>query len=69
LGMLPNMPLQQLHQSLPLLVHGELLYGDAYDRFRSNLRLNEGKLPRMVLITSTIVAEGKSTVAYNLAIA
>lgn len=69
LGMLPNMPLQQLHQSLPLLVHGELLYGDAYDRFRSNLRLNEGKLPRMVLITSTIASEGKSTVAYNLAIA
>jgi capsular exopolysaccharide synthesis family protein len=69
LGMLPNMPIQQLHQSIPLLTHGELLYGESYDRFRSNLRLNEGKLPRIVLITSTIASEGKSTVAYNLAIA
>jgi capsular exopolysaccharide synthesis family protein len=69
LGMLPNMPIQELHQSLPLLIHGELLYGESYDRFRSNLRLNEGKLPRMVLVTSTIASEGKSTVAYNLAIA
>jgi capsular exopolysaccharide synthesis family protein len=69
LGMLPNMPLQELHQSLPLLIHGEILYGESYDRFRSNLRLNEGKLPRMVLVTSSIASEGKSTVAYNLAIA
>lgn len=69
LGMLPNMPIQELYQSLPLLIHGELLYADAYERFRSNLRLNEGKLPRMVLVTSTIASEGKSTVAYNLAIA
>jgi capsular exopolysaccharide synthesis family protein len=69
LGMLPNMPIQELHQSLPLLIHGELLYGEPYDRFRSNLRLNEGKLPRMVLVTSSIASEGKSTVAYNLAIA
>jgi capsular exopolysaccharide synthesis family protein len=68
LGMLPNMPLQDLHQSIPLLIHGELLYGDAYERFRSNLRLSEGKLPRMVLVTSAIASEGKSTVAYNLAI-
>jgi capsular exopolysaccharide synthesis family protein len=69
LGMLPNMPIQELHQSLPLLIHGELLYADAYERLRSNLRLNEGKLPRMVLVTSAIASEGKSTVAYNLAIA
>ena len=69
LGMLPNMPIHELHQSIPLLTHGELLYGESYDRFRSNLRLNEGKLPRIVLITSTIGSEGKSTVAYNLAIA
>lgn len=68
LGMLPNMPMQELHQSLPL-TQGEFLYADAYERFRSNLRLNEGKLPRMVLVTSTIASEGKSTVAYNLAIA
>jgi hypothetical protein len=32
--------------------HGELLYGESYDRFRSNLRLNEGKLPRIVLLNS-----------------
>jgi capsular exopolysaccharide synthesis family protein len=69
LGMLPNMPLQDLHQSIPLLIHGELLYSDAYERLRSNLRLSEGKLPRMVLVTSAIALEGKSTVAYNLAIA
>ena len=69
LGMLPNMPIQELHQSIPLLTHSELLYGESYERFRSNLRLNEGKLPRIVLITSTIASEGKSTVAYNLAIA
>ena len=68
LGMLPNIPIQELHHSLPL-AQGEFLYADAYERFRSNLRLNEGKLPRMVLVTSTIANEGKSTVAYNLAIA
>ncbi len=69
LGMLPDMQIQELHQSIPLLTHSELLYGESYDRFRSNLRLNEGKLPRIVLITSAIASEGKSTVAYNLAIA
>lgn len=42
---------------------------EAYERFRSKLRLAEGQSLRMVMVTSTIAQEGKSVTAYNLAIA
>lgn len=48
--------------------------GDLYERLRSNLvisggEINNGKVPRTVLITSTLPQEGKTTTAYNLGIA
>ncbi|MDB9528033.1 AAA family ATPase [Oscillatoria sp. CS-180] len=48
--------------------------GDIYERIRSNLQisgveLSDGKIPKVVLITSTIAQEGKTSTAYNLAIA
>ena len=48
--------------------------GEIYERLRSNLQIsgveiNEGKVPRTVLMTSTLPHEGKTTTAYNLGIA
>lgn len=47
---------------------------DIYERLRSNLQIsaveiNDGKIPKKVLVTSSIPQEGKTTTAYNLAIA
>lgn len=47
---------------------------EIYERLRSNLlissgEINEGKVPKAVLITSTLPQEGKTTTAYNLGIA
>lgn len=44
-------------------------YLEPYERCRSMLRRIEGGGPRIVLVTSTVSAEGKSVTAYNLAIA
>lgn len=48
-------------------------YGDAYERLRSNLRLmtqeGNGTVPKTILVTSTRDQEGKTTTAFNLAIA
>jgi capsular exopolysaccharide synthesis family protein len=47
---------------------------DIYERLRSNLQIsgvevNNGRVPKTVLITSAIAHEGKTTTAYNLGIA
>lgn len=47
---------------------------DIYERLRSNLQIsgvevNNGRVPKTVLITSAIANEGKTTTAYNLGIA
>ena len=47
---------------------------DIYERLRSNLQIsgaeiNNGRVPKTVLITSAIAQEGKTTTAYNLGIA
>jgi capsular exopolysaccharide synthesis family protein len=49
-------------------------FSDIYERVRSNLQIaavqsEEGKVPKIVLITSAAHQEGKTTTAYNLAIA
>jgi capsular exopolysaccharide synthesis family protein len=61
-------------RSLPLLLRPESPYRDSYERLRSNLRLMggqmiEGKVPKLVLVTSAHDREGKTTTAFNLAIA
>ncbi|HEY9735132.1 MAG TPA: cobalamin biosynthesis protein CobQ [Trichocoleus sp.] len=56
----------------PLLL-SDSPYGDAYERLRSNLRLmtqeGNGTVPKTILVTSTRDQEGKTTTAFNLAIA
>lgn len=47
---------------------------DIYERLRSNLQIsgvdvNNGKIPKVVLVTSTTPQEGKTTTAFNLGIA
>ena len=47
---------------------------DIYERLRSNIQIsgltiNEGQVPKTVLVTSSSVQEGKTTTAYNLGIA
>ena len=58
----------------PLLLKPHSPYEENYERFRSNIRLSSGTLedgraPRVVLMTSTKPQEGKTVSAYNLAIA
>ncbi|KAM3115065.1 GumC family protein [Phormidesmis sp. 146-33] len=67
LGALPLVKVWQIDDS-PVLLRSDSPYVEYYERFRSKLRLAEGKA-RMVLITSTIDQEGKTVSAYNLAIA
>ena len=48
--------------------------GDLYERLRSNLlisgsEINEGNAPKVLVVTSTLPKEGKTTTAYNLGIA
>ncbi|WAL59235.1 GumC family protein [Thermocoleostomius sinensis] len=55
---------------LPVIEAVNSPYIDAYERLRGNLqRASGGRLLKLLIVTSTIAAEGKSTVAYNLAIA
>ncbi len=47
---------------------------EIYERLRSNLQLsglaiNDGQIPKTVLVTSPVLHEGKTTTAYNLGIA
>ncbi len=70
LGLLPLMPVDLRRGEIPVSVNVDSPYIDAYERFRSNLRRAAGnKPPRVVLLTSTVVGEGKTVSAYNLAIA
>jgi capsular exopolysaccharide synthesis family protein len=67
LGSLPWLP----HWDLPgaSVLPADSPYLEPYERFRSNLRLAEGQRAKLVLVTSPIAREGKSVVAYHLAIA
>ncbi|NEO26235.1 MAG: AAA family ATPase [Kamptonema sp. SIO4C4] len=54
---------------LPILTGKNLPYLDVYERCRSTLRRSAPKNSKVVLVTSVSRQEGKSTTAYNLAIA
>ena len=68
LGALPLVKVWDIKDS-PVLVKSDSPYFEYYERFRSKLRLTEGKALRVILLTSTIADEGKTISAYNLAIA
>ncbi|MEM6838923.1 MAG: cobalamin biosynthesis protein CobQ [Cyanobacteria bacterium P01_C01_bin.120] len=72
LGVIPKANL--LRGEAVLITDPNHLCSDIYERLRSNLaisalELNDGKQPKQVLVTSAIPLEGKTTTAYNLAIA
>lgn len=68
LGILPILPDEAAH--LPVLDAADSVYLEFYERLRGSLRrLGGGKALKLILITSTLSAEGKSVTAYNLAIA
>jgi capsular exopolysaccharide synthesis family protein len=71
LGLLPQVQSWVDAPRSPILAQPDAPYLEYYERFRSALRLSEGlaRLPRVVMLTSTIAREGKSVCAYNLAIA
>ncbi|MCW6036928.1 hypothetical protein K4A83_11730 [Spirulina subsalsa FACHB-351] len=54
---------------LPLLLGVNAPYLDLYELFRSNIRRLSPKSTKVILVTSVSEGEGKSVVAYNLAIA
>ena len=69
LGVLPHIP-KQKDQKIPVLIETDSPYLDAYELLRSILhRHNQNQLLKMVILSSTRKGEGKTIVAYNLAIA
>jgi capsular exopolysaccharide synthesis family protein len=72
LGLIPE---AAVNQGQPVLMTDlNHPFSDIYERVRSNLLIaavqgSEGKVPKTVLITSAAHQEGKTTTAYNLAIA
>jgi capsular exopolysaccharide synthesis family protein len=69
LGLLPSLP-WEFEDRLPVIVDMGSPYLEPFERLRSNIRRAlGGKALRMLLVTSMIAEEGKTTVAYNLAIA
>ncbi len=71
MGQVPEIAVKR-NQPLPLLGHGEddHMYAESYRSLRSALLflpLENGDRPKVILITSAIPNEGKSTVAANLA--
>jgi capsular exopolysaccharide synthesis family protein len=70
LGEFPLMPVDDLEPDMiPVLLSPESPYLEFYEKCRSNLRRIGGRNFKVVLITSTGSAEGKTTCAYNLGIA
>jgi capsular exopolysaccharide synthesis family protein len=67
LGVLPILPEAE---QIPVLEQAESPYLEFYERLRSTVRrVGGGNALKVILLTSTIGGEGKSTTAYNLAIA
>jgi capsular exopolysaccharide synthesis family protein len=60
---------QESNRAISILRDAGSPYLDAYERLRSNLRRSGNKSAKLVLVTSPSRLEGKSLVAYNLAIA
>ena len=69
LGLLPYLPWEQEH-ILPIIDEAGSPYLEPFERLRSNLRrATGGKALKMLMLTSIVGEEGKTTAAYNLAIA
>lgn len=69
LGLLPDLPMLQ-SEELPILLEPNSPYLEPYERLRVNLRrLAGGRALKVLVFTSAIQGEGKTTTAYNLAIA
>jgi capsular exopolysaccharide synthesis family protein len=70
LGLLPSLPWEDEPDWLPIIEQAGSPYIEPYERLRGNIRrAGGGKALKLILLTSTAVGEGKSTTAYNLAIA
>ena len=71
LGLLPVLPWdEEMELGVPVVGQAGSPYIEPYERLRGNLRrAGGGKALKVVLITSTVGGEGKTTTAYNLAIA
>jgi capsular exopolysaccharide synthesis family protein len=70
LAELPIMAVEDTDRELvPVVLSGESPYMEILEKFRSNVRRSGGKKVKVVLVTSTGSSEGKTTSAYNLAIA
>lgn len=73
LGLIPKMPTTS-PRLMPLVSEVSSPYADGYERLRSNLRLagsqsESGVIPTTILVTSTRDKEGKTSTAFNLAMA
>ncbi|QIZ71511.1 GumC family protein [Oxynema aestuarii] len=69
LGILPNLPPSEGTGILPVILNANSPYLEFYEQLRTNLRRLGEKPPKVLLMTSVARSEGKSTCAYNLAIA
>ncbi|MBW4515218.1 MAG: AAA family ATPase [Timaviella obliquedivisa GSE-PSE-MK23-08B] len=69
LGLLPYLPWEEEHV-LPIIEEAGSPYLEPFERLRSNLRRTTGgETLKIVMLTSIVGGEGKTTAAYNLAIA
>ncbi|OLP17799.1 lipopolysaccharide biosynthesis [Leptolyngbya sp. 'hensonii'] len=69
LGVLPQLSGLDLDDEIPVITEADSPYIDFYERLRTNLRRVEGRKIKVLLFTSALASEGKTTTAYNLAIA
>ncbi|MEM1368016.1 MAG: ATPase [Cyanobacteria bacterium P01_H01_bin.15] len=70
LGMLPFViNIDDLGEESAILVNHDRTYLPFYERFRSNIRRIGRETTKVVMITSVLTEEGKTTSSYNLAIA
>lgn len=70
LGVFPVLGARQSPSSLPMLATPHSDYAEAMRKLRSSLQLSHaGSKPKVLLVTSASAAEGKSTLAVNLAVA
>ncbi|MGB6295193.1 MAG: AAA family ATPase [Rivularia sp. (in: cyanobacteria)] len=69
LAELPIMPVKNSEELVPVVLSAESPYIEILEKFRSNVRRSGGKKVKVILVTSTGSSEGKTTSAYNLAIA
>ena len=74
LGLIPGLASRRSKPAMALITDPNHSCNDIYERLRSNLQIsgvqvNEGRVPRTILVSSTRDSEGKTTTAFNLGIA